>query len=162
ADPADACPTVAGSGSNGCPPIPPPTSPDTTAPVVTFANVASKMKRGTFLKGITVKFSANESAAFDVDLLGKAKGATLARAADVGVAGEDASARPDRPAGRGGRAAGAHARRLSLPVPRGRREHRQRLVDLEPRRLLRNALHQRVEEGPRDPGLHLLPGQLDQ
>ena len=86
ADPADACPTVAAATSNGCPPVPPPLPPDTTAPTVTFAKLASKMKRKTFLKGVTVTFTANESSAFAVDLLGKAKGATLAKAADVVLA----------------------------------------------------------------------------
>jgi hypothetical protein len=80
-DASDPCPTVAATG--GCPPVPP---PDKTAPTLTVGKLASKVKLMTFLKGVTVSFSANESSSYTVDLLGKAKGATLARAADIVLA----------------------------------------------------------------------------
>jgi hypothetical protein len=66
--------------------VPPPLPPDKTAPTVTVAKLATKVKRKALLKGVTVGFSADESSTYTVDLLGKAKGATLARAGDIVLA----------------------------------------------------------------------------
>ncbi len=46
---------------------------------------------------------------------------------------------------------------VPLPVPLRRREHRQRLVDLERQRQVRGPLRQRIGRRRHHPGLHLLP-----
>jgi hypothetical protein len=70
-DSSDACPLVAGSGSNGCPPppTPAPTPRDTTAPRITLV-VQSSIKRKAFLKGLTAAARVNEPASMRFELLG--------------------------------------------------------------------------------------------
>jgi hypothetical protein len=82
-DAVDACPLVAAATANGCAPVP---TPDTSAPTLTFGKVATKIKRKTFLKGLSASFTANEPAAFEVELLGKASRATVARTSDIVLA----------------------------------------------------------------------------
>jgi hypothetical protein len=76
-DGADACPTIPGP-VNGC--------PDHSAPKVKVAGVAKTMRRSKFLKGVKFTLTPNESAGFQVVLLGQARGATLARAGDLTLA----------------------------------------------------------------------------
>jgi hypothetical protein len=84
-DPADSCPLVAGTGSNGCPvaPPPPPGVKDTTPPRVTLI-VQSKVKLKNFKRGLTAAARVNEPASMKFELLGapapKRKARTRAKA----------------------------------------------------------------------------------
>ena len=79
----------------------------------------------------------------------------LAGAPARGGRRRSSSAWPTRPAAP--RRSRRRRPRLPLPVPRRRREHGPGLVDLEPGRLVRDAVRRRVVGGRRDPGLQLLP-----
>ena len=86
--------------------------------------------------------------------LGRARGGRAA-AAPARLAGDA----PDRPLGQPRRRGGASkvgAVRLPLPVPRRRREHGQRLVDLEPERDVRVDVRPGVVGASRHPGPDLL------
>ena len=83
-DGADACPTVAATTANGCPD--PPVPPDKTAPIVTVSKLSSKLKYAKFLKGVTLRVAPSEASAFTIDLVAKAKGATISRAGDLVLA----------------------------------------------------------------------------
>jgi hypothetical protein len=77
-DAADACPTVAGAGANGCPRF-----DDATPPTVKVTGVKSKLKRKLLAKGIKGKVACNESCSVTIVLYGARKGAMIAKAGDV-------------------------------------------------------------------------------
>jgi hypothetical protein len=78
-DDADACPTVAGKGANGCPRFDVDT--DTTAPGLTVGAIRTgATTRKALIKGLKVKITATEAATVLVKLTGVVKRATLARA----------------------------------------------------------------------------------
>jgi hypothetical protein len=77
ADAADACPTVAGSGTNGC---------DATAPTITFTRTPRRVTHKRFFAGIRSRIAVSEPASLDVVLLGRARSARVARAGDIVLA----------------------------------------------------------------------------
>ena len=77
-------------------------------------------------------------------------------AVPTGWPSDPARARARRRSGRRRRPARQRPVRLPLPVPRRRREHRQRLGDLEHERPVRVVLHRRLGREPRHAGLPVL------
>jgi hypothetical protein len=77
-DNADACPTVAGKGANGCPRF-----DDATPPKVTLTGVTKSIKRKSLTKGIKAKLACDEACAVDARVFGTRKGAKIAKAGDV-------------------------------------------------------------------------------
>jgi hypothetical protein len=88
-DGADACPTLAAATANGCPDTTAPapvTPPDTAAPKVTITGLTTKFKLAKFLKGVKLKATPNEASSLEVELIVKAKSATVSKAGDLVLA----------------------------------------------------------------------------
>jgi hypothetical protein len=83
-DGADACPTLAAATANGCPAAAP--APDRTAPSVAISRLASKLKFASFLKGVTFRVKPSEPSAFRVELIAKARKASIASSGDLVLA----------------------------------------------------------------------------
>jgi hypothetical protein len=77
-DGADACPTVAGKGANGCPRF-----DDATPPKVVLSGLKKSIKRKSLSKGIKAKLTCDEACASDARIFGTRKGAKIARAGDI-------------------------------------------------------------------------------
>jgi hypothetical protein len=77
-DGADACPTVAGKGANGCPRF-----DDATPPKVVLSGLKKSIKRKSLSKGIKAKLTCDEACASDARAFGTRKGAKIAKAGDV-------------------------------------------------------------------------------
>jgi hypothetical protein len=77
-DGADACPTVAGKGANGCPRF-----DDATPPKVVLTGLKKSIKRKSLSKGIKGKLTCDEACAFSAKAFGTRKGAKIAKAGDV-------------------------------------------------------------------------------
>ena len=77
-DGADACPTVAGKGANGCPRF-----DDATPPKATLTGLTKSIKRKSLSKGIKGKLACDEACAVDAKVFGTRKGAKIAKAGDV-------------------------------------------------------------------------------
>jgi hypothetical protein len=88
-DGADACPALAASTANGCPDPPAPitpAAPDRTAPKVVVTRLAAKLKFAKFLKGVSLRVRPDEASSFQVELIVRAKSATVSRAGDLVLA----------------------------------------------------------------------------
>jgi hypothetical protein len=83
-DKADACPTVAGKGANGCPRF-----DDNTAPGLTVS-AKSKLKRKTALKGVKITATTNEASTVLFELFGSAKNAHIAKSYNLVLASKTA------------------------------------------------------------------------
>jgi hypothetical protein len=79
-DNADACPTVAGLGANGCPRF-----DDSVAPGLTV-KASSKLKRKAALKGIKVAATTNEASTVVFEIFASAKKARIAKSYNLALA----------------------------------------------------------------------------
>jgi len=86
ADAADACPMVAASTANGCPDPPPPAVVDKTAPKVTISKLTTKYKFAKFLKGVSLRAKPSEASSMVVELVVRARRATVSSAGDLVLA----------------------------------------------------------------------------
>jgi hypothetical protein len=77
-DGADACPTVAGKGANGCPRF-----DDATPPKVTISGLKKSIRKSALSKGIKARLACDEACAVDARVVGTRKGAKIAKAGDV-------------------------------------------------------------------------------
>jgi hypothetical protein len=84
ADGVDACPTVAAGTANGCPD--PPAAVDKTAPAVTISKLTTKYKFAKFLKGVTLRVKPSEASSLVVELVVRARRATVSSAGDLVLA----------------------------------------------------------------------------
>ena len=84
-DDADACPTVAGKGANGCPRFD--VDPDTVKPTGTLKGVKGKVKLATLRKrGVRFTVTPSEAVRIAAELDGPAKRATIARTVPIVLA----------------------------------------------------------------------------
>jgi hypothetical protein len=73
----DACPTVAGTATNGC---------DGTAPSITLSRTPRRVTHKRFFAGIRPRIAVSEAASLDIVLIGRARSARVARAGDIVLA----------------------------------------------------------------------------
>lgn len=84
-DKADACPTVAGKGANGCPRF------DDNTPPTLALSAKSKLKRKSALKGIKVSATTNEASTVVFAVFASAKNAKIAKAYNLALATKTAT-----------------------------------------------------------------------
>jgi hypothetical protein len=83
-DKADACPTVAGKGANGCPRF------DDATPPSLALSAKSKLKRKAALKGVKVTATTNEASTVLFELFASAKNAHIAKSYNLALASKTA------------------------------------------------------------------------